>query len=325
MSDVAKLAEVSTMSVSNTFNHPARVSSDIKELVLGAAAKLGYVPNLLAGTLASGQTRVVGAIVPSLRNSNFAGMIQGLEETLNERGYELMLAVADNPERERRAVQAFLGRRLDGIVLTGVDHTREVENLLRRSETAVVETWSLNGPFIDMGVGFSLYDAAFEMTQLMIQRGYRRIGFAGYNPPGNGRFAERQRGFQTAMRQAELPDDLLYFGPETLGFTTGKLALEYLLEREPQMDSLFCVTDVLAVGAIFECARRGWHIPDRLGVAGYGDYEIASEISPGLTTVRTPGRAMGEMAARMLLDSARGTLSARTFDVGYEIIVRESI
>jgi LacI family gluconate utilization system Gnt-I transcriptional repressor len=325
MTDVAKLAGVSPMSVSNSFKYPDRVSAEIRNLVFEASAKLGYLPNTLAGTLASGRTHVVGAIVPSLRNSNFAGMIQGLEETLHARGYELMLAVADDMERERRAVQAFLGRRLDGIILTGVDHSHDVEKLLRRSETPVVQTWSLNGPFIDMGVGFSLYDAAFEMTQLMIQRGYRRIGFAGYAPPNNARFAERQRGFQEAMQQAGLASDLLYFGQETLGFAAGRLALEQLLERDAKLDALFCATDVLAVGAMFECARRGWPIPERLGVAGYGDYEIAAEIRPALTTVRTPGHAMGAAAAHLLFDRNEGTQIERVIDVGYEIIVRESI
>lgn len=326
MSDVARLAGVSPMSVSNFYKQPAKVSPKTGAKILEAAAKLGYVPNLLAGTLASGRSRVVGAIVPSLRNSNFAGMIQGLEEFLGERGYQLMLAVAETREREYRAVQAFLGRRLDGIILTGIDHGREISQLLRRSETPVVETWSLNGPFIDMGVGFSLSDAAFELAQLMVSRGYRRIGFAGYDPQDNPRFFERQKGFQAAMREAGLQDDLLYFGQEVAGFATGRLALEQLLQREPDLQALFCVTDVLAAGAIFECARRGWSIPDRFAVAGYGDYEIAAEIKPGLTTVRTPGHDIGVAAARMVVESVEvGSTPSRTVDVGYEIILRDSI
>ncbi|WP_210261152.1 LacI family DNA-binding transcriptional regulator [Enterovirga aerilata] len=326
MSDVAQLAGVSPMSVSNTYKQPAKVSPETRQRVFEAAAKLGYLPNLLAGTLASGRSRIVGAIVPSLRNSNFAGMIQGLEETLGQHGCELMLAVADDPERELRAVQAFLGRRLDGIVLTGIEHSPEVAALLRRADVPVVETWSLNGPFIDMGVGFSLFDAAFEMVQMMVQKGYRRIGFAGYNPPGNPRFAERQKGFEAALRQAGLRDDLLYFGPEALGFATGRLALEALLSSEPKLDGLFCVTDVLAAGAIFDCARRGWPVPDRLAVAGYGDYDIAAELTPGLTTVRTPGHAMGSRAATLILASVEtGRPSERIIDVGYELVIRDSI
>jgi LacI family gluconate utilization system Gnt-I transcriptional repressor len=252
-------------------------------------------------------------------------MIQGMENFLESEGYQLLLAVADTPERELRAVQAYLGRRLDGIILTGVEHGRESTQLLRRSGTPVVETWSLRGPFIDMGVGFSLYDAAFDMTQFLIGRGYRHIGFAGFEPSGNPRILERQRGFQAALRQAGLRDDLLYFGPESLGFTTGRLALGHLLQQEPELRAMFCVTDVLAAGAIFECSRRGWPVPERFAVTGYGDYDIASEIRPGLTTVKTPGLDIGAAAARMIVESmSPDGPSQRIVDVGYEIVLRDS-
>jgi LacI family gluconate utilization system Gnt-I transcriptional repressor len=325
MADVARLAGVSPMSVSNCFKQPGKVSAETRARILKAASQLGYVPNLVAGNLASGRSRLVGAVVPSLRNSNFAGMIQGMEDFLEGEGYQLLLAVADTPERELRAVQAFLGRRLDGIILTGTEHGRESAQLLRRSSIPVVETWSLKGPFIDMGVGFSLFDAAFEMTQLLINRGYHHIGFAGFEPPGNPRLHERQLGFQAALHKAGLRDDLLYFGPQNLGFAAGRLALEHLIQLEPKLRALFCVTDVLAAGAIFDCARRGWAVPDRFAVAGYGDYDIAAEIKPGLTTVRTPGQDIGAAAARMIVDSVRSDRPGeRIVDVGYEIVVRES-
>jgi LacI family transcriptional regulator, gluconate utilization system Gnt-I transcriptional repressor len=326
MADVARLAGVSPMSVSNCYKQPDKVSDQTRTRIMRAAAQLGYVPNLVAGNLASGRSKLVGAVVPSLRNSSFAGMIQGMEDFLETQGYQLLLAVADTPERELRALQAFLGRRLDGIILTGVEHGHESIQLLRRSGTPVVETWSLNGPFIDMGVGFSLYDAAFEMTELLISRGYRCIGFAGFHPPANPRLRERQLGFQAALKRAGLRDDLLYFGPEALGFAAGRLALEHLLEEEPELRALFCVTDVLAAGAIFECARRRWPVPERFAVAGYGDYDIAAEIEPGLTTVRTPGQDIGAAAARMIVESVQSERpTERVVDVGYEIVVRDTV
>jgi len=325
MSDVAKLADVSLMSVSNSFRYPEKVSAKVRSRVLEAASKLDYLPNVLAGTLASGQSRVVGVVVPSVRNSNFAGMIQGLEEALGGQGYDLMLALANDPERELKAVTAFLGRRVDGIVLTGIEHDEETSQLLRRARTPVVETWSLNGPFIDMGVGFSLFEAAFAMGSLMISRGYRRIGFAGYEPAENPRFSERQRGFQAAMRQAGLPDDIVFFAQEATGYAAGRVAMEGLLDREPKLEAMLCATDVLAVGAIFECNRRGWKIPERFAVAGYGDYDVAAEITPALTTVRTPGQDIGVSAAQMLIARLDGRTAKRIVDVGYEVIVRASV
>ncbi|WP_280950162.1 LacI family DNA-binding transcriptional regulator [Methylobacterium aquaticum] len=326
MSDVARLAGVSPMSVSNFYNQPAKVSIDTRSKILEAATALGYVPNLLTGVYTSGRSRVVGAVVPSLHNPSCASMIQGLEDFLGQNGYRLMLAIAENQASEYRAVRVFLGHRLDGIILTGTDHSHDVFQLLTRTGVPVVETWSSSGPFIKMGVGFSLFEAAFEMAQIMINRGYQQIGFVGHHSYNNLHLSKFQNGFQIAMREAGLREDLVYFTTGTLGFATAKFALDHLLQREPKLQALFCASDLLAAGAIFECARRGWSVPDRLAVASYGDYDIAAEIKPGLTTIRASGHDIGAAAARMIVESLEvGLPLIKTIDVGYEIIVRDSI
>jgi LacI family gluconate utilization system Gnt-I transcriptional repressor len=182
MSDVARRAGVSLMTVSNAFQQPGKVRPETRARVFDAAAELGYIPNLIAGNLASGRSRVIAAIVPSLRNSNFARMIQGMTDQLEKHGYELLLATADTPEREVKAITTFLGLRVDGLVLTATEHSRDVRSLLEAARLPVVETWNLDGPYIDMAVGFSNYQAARQMGELMIGRGYRHIGFAGYEP-----------------------------------------------------------------------------------------------------------------------------------------------
>jgi len=326
MSDVAKLAGVAPMTVSNCYRAPSRVHPETLAKVTAAAKKLGYVRNLVAGGLASGRSQVIGVLVPSLQNSNFAETIQGLEDRLHALDYQLMLAVASTPEREYASVRTFIERRADGIVLTGVEHDHPTIDLLRSTGLPVVETWSLRGPFIDMGVGFSLYDAAREMAALMVERGYRRIGFAGFNPPQTARFHERQRGFQDAMKAAGLRSDLLAYADQSAGFAAGRIALDALLAEEPELDGLFCVTDILAAGAIFECARRRWAVPGRLGIVGYGNYEIASEMTPKLTTVSTPGYEMGVAAADMLVGRLNGDVPReRVRDVGYALTLRDSL
>jgi LacI family gluconate utilization system Gnt-I transcriptional repressor len=326
MLDVAKVAGVAPMTVSNCYRAPSRVHPETLAKVMVAAKKLGYVRNLMAGGLASGRSQVVGVVVPSLQNSNFAQTIQGLQDRLQELDYHLMLAVASTPEREKASVRTFVERRVDGIVLTGVDHDTSTVHLLRSAGMGVVETWSLRGPFIDMGVGFSLYDAARDMAALMVERGYRRIGFAGFKPATTERFHERQRGFQDAMKAAGLRSDLLAFADQSAGFAAGRITLEALLAQEPKLDGMFCVTDILAAGAVFECARRGWSVPGRLGIAGYGDYDIASELSPKLTTVSTPSYEMGVAAADMLVNRLSGSgARERVREVGYSLAVRDSL
>ncbi len=313
------------MTVSNCFKYPEKVIEETRERVFKTAAMLGYVPNLMAGTLASGRSKIVAAITPSIQNSNFAGMLMGLETELEAQGYHLIASVVEAPEREYEAVRALIGRRVDGIVLTGVDRGDATRRLLEQSGVPTVETWNLSGPFIDMGVGFSTQDAARDATQIMIGKGLRHIGIAGYDTKGNLRFQQRLNGFQEAMTAAGLRDDLIATVPAWTGFAGGKIALEQLLAQDSDLEGVFCFTDVLAVGVIFDCMRRGWHIPERMAVVGYGDYEIAAELPPGLTTVHTPGDEIGKIAARMIIERCNGAANEnKIVDVGYRLVIRGS-
>lgn len=324
MSDVAREAGVSPMTVSNAFKRPEIVLPETRERILSAARRLGYVPNGIAGMLASGRSNLVAVLVPSIRNSSFARTIQGLSDALSEHGFQLLLAVADTADSEFQAVESVLARRPAGIVLTGNEHHPDTVRLLRQSGVPLVETWILSEPILDMAVGFTLGDAAGEMARFLVSRGYRHIGFAGYLPAERSRFLERQRGFQSALRQAGLRDDLIFHADETVGFAGGRLAMTELRAREPRLDALFCVTDIFAVGALFECQRRGIAVPRDFAVAGYGDFEIAAEVVPGLTTVRTRGYEIGRAAASLVVERAAGRATTSRVDVGYELIIRGS-
>lgn len=326
MADVARLAGVSQMTVSNCFKNPDRVVAATRQRVLDAATMLDYIPNLVAGNLAAGHSKIIAAVTPSIRNSNFAGMIMGLENELNAHGYHLIVSVAEGPEREYDHVRALIGRRVDGIVLTGVDRGTDTRRLLMRSDMPTVETWNLDGPFVDMGVGFSTRDAARDATQLMIDKGLRKIGVIGYETTRNTRFRERLEGFRDAMRAARLPDNLCAVVSRWTDFAGGRQALRDLIARDPGLEGVFCFTDVLAAGAIFECMQQGWKVPDRLAVVGYGDYEIAAHLPPGLTTIRTPGDEIGKQAARMIVGRYSGEADiSQVVDVGYSVVSRGSV
>ena len=323
--DVAREAGVSPMTVSNAFKYPEKVTPATLARVLEVAQALNYMPNLLAVNLSSGRTKIIAAITPSIRNSNFADMIMGLENELEKQGYHLIVTVVEAAAREYDVVRALIGRRVDGIVLTGVDRDDRTRKLLKQSGIPVVETWNLSGPFVDIGVGFSTHQAACEATQIMIDRGLTKIGIAGYETKGEKRFQERLDGFLQALTAAELRTDLIATVPSWSGFGGGKLALDQLLEIEPELEGVFCFTDVLAAGVMFDCMRKGWAIPDRLSIVGYGDYEIAAQLSPGLTTVHTPGDIIGEQAAQLILARCNGDAQENSVvDVGYNLVVRGS-
>ena len=161
--DVARLVGVSTMTVSRALRRPEQVAPATLRAVQGAIAQLGYLPDSAASALATGRSRIVAAIVPTLMNSVYASTVHGLASVLRRAGYELMIGDSgyDAPT-EAALVRSFLGRRVDALVLTGVEHDDATRDLLAQREVPVVEIWDLTAQPIDTVVGFSNVAAGRE-------------------------------------------------------------------------------------------------------------------------------------------------------------------
>lgn len=326
MEELARLAGVSTITVSRAFHHPEKVSPATREKIGRVAEEMGYVPNLVAGGLASTRSRVVGALVPYIRDGVFADIVQGISDALEREGYQLLLGnTTSSLEVEQGLVTSLLGQRPAGLILHGGNHTRGTRNLLSRSGIPVVETGNLVQRQIDMVVGFSNFDAARAATAHLVERGYRNIGFVGSDPHTNDRGRERLRGYRAELRARGLPEVPHRQVITTYSIEMGEQALARLLEIDPDIDAVFFSSDVWAVGALLECLRRGIAVPDRLGLVGFDDQPLAGRVVPALTTVRVPRYDMGRRAAEMLIGRLKGAdTSGATIDVGYEIVVRES-
>ena len=324
MQDVARLAGVSPMTVSNAFRHPSKVSRDTLDKIFDAAKLLGYIPNTVAGSLASGRSRLIGAIVPSVANSSFAGLLRGLGDYADAHGYELLLSVAGTPERELVAIRTFLGRRADGVVLIGTDHLPAARRMLRQADVAVVEVWAETA-MIDMSVGCSDREVGAAMTGELVARGYRNIAFVG-SSERHARYEARKAGFRSVLDEAGLRSDILVELPGALDISSGARALEQIDAMGHAVDAVFCVTDVVGAGIIFECMRRGWAVPGRLAVAGYGNYEMSAQLPPGLSTIDSRSHKIGYAAASLIAEKVeKGAVSSTHVDVGYDLILRNSI
>jgi LacI family gluconate utilization system Gnt-I transcriptional repressor len=327
MADVARAAGVSAITVSRALRLPGRVAPETRERVEAAVRALGYVPNLVAGALKSQRSRIVVAIVPTLVSAIFAETVAGMTETLREQGYHLLLADSGYaPETEESLVRAFLGRRPDAIVLTGIHHTPGARAQVRAAGIPVVETWELADDPIDMNVGFSNREAGMRLTEALLARGHRRIVFAGIDPALEQRARRREEGFRAAMRAAGLGARVHRLDDADRGLTmrSGARAAAALLAARPRVDAVMFANDFPAFGALAECARRGVAVPSGLAIAGFGDFEIAREAHPALTTVRVPGREMGRRAAAMILDRLAGRAVAPRVDLGFEVVLRGS-
>lgn len=328
LSDVARLAGVAPITASRALNSPDLVSPAVLERVRHAVEQTGYVPNLLAGGLASSKSRLVAAVIPTLIGPVFLETVQSLTDCLAQSGYQLMLGQSGYKEsREDALLEAIIGRRPDGIVLTGIMHSEEGRRRLMASGIPVVETWDLTPNPIDMLVGFSHEKIGVAVAEFLHARGSRKIAII----CGDDERAERRA---RAFVETGLALGLAYSGevgipvrrvsaPTTLG--SGRAGLSDLLNAHPDIDAVFCTSDMLALGVLTEAQARGIAIPQQLAVVGLGDLNFSRDLHPALTSVRIDGTKIGHIAGRFIIDRAEGRpVDEPICDIGFSIIQRAS-
>ncbi|HSV19384.1 MAG TPA: LacI family DNA-binding transcriptional regulator [Casimicrobiaceae bacterium] len=327
MEDVARVAGVSVITVSRVLREPARVAEATRERVLSAIEATGYVPNLVAGSLKSRRSGIIAAVIPSVTHSIVAEVVRGMTEVLDDEGLHLLLANSGfSPKEEEALVAAFLARRPDAIYLTGTTHTAGTRRMLDAAGIPVVETGNLTHSPIDMVVGYSNVEAARAMTHALVASGRRTIGYIGQQSrEAIDRVRDRHAGYCKGLRDRKLGvRDALQVEVD-LSYRGGASGLRELLGREPQVDAVFCTSDVIAIGALFEAQRRRLAVPRRLAICGMDDQEIASQCVPSLTTVRMPRYEMGRRAAAMLCGRLAGmAVDPRAVDLGFEVVLRET-
>jgi len=323
LADVAKLAGVSAITASRALNTPDRVSPDALQRVREAIARTGYVPNMLAGGLASTRSRLVAAVVPTIAGPVFLETIQALTEALAESGYQLMLGQSGYANsREDALLDAIIGRRPDGIVLTGIMRSPEGRRRLLAAGIPVVETWDLTPTPIDMLVGFSHEKVGATAAEYLYAHGHRRLAIVTADDPRAG---VRREGFVQAAARLGIPDVTACAVPAPSALGQGRSGLADVLARRPDVDAVFCSSDVLALGGITEAQARGIPVPDRLAVFGFGDFAFARDTHPALTTIRIDGTGIGRRAARFIIDRAEDRpVAERVIDVGFSIVQRAS-
>lgn len=338
MSDVAREAGVSLVTVSRAINTPEQVAPATLAAVRAAVQRLGYVPNLTAGSLASSRSRIVAAIVPTIANLVFSETIEALTQTLAAGGYQLLVGQSGYRAADEAAlVETFLGRRVDGLVLTGCSQDAPLRARLRQAGVPVVQTWDLPAPMarsgaarharpapVDMAVGFSNVEAGRAAAQHLLARGHRVLGFIGAD---EDRSRQRLQGFQAVAHKAGaevLPE--LILPPASLADATARFG--QMLARRPELDAVFCNNDLLATGVLFDCHRRGWPVPGRMAILGFGDLPMAEAASPRLSTVRVRRAEIGARAGQLLLARLNRETDAATgpqqVDIGFEVVARAS-
>lgn len=331
MSDVARHAGVSTMTVSRALRDGASVASETRDRIMRAIDDLGYVLDQSAGSLSSKRTGFVAALIPSINNSNFADTARGLTDVLQGAKLHLLLGYTDySIEKEEQLIESMLRRRPEAIVLTGGKHTSRGRKLLEKAGIPVVETWDLPARPVRHVVGFSNADAAESLVRYLHGKGYRRIGFIGGTSNRDTRGADRRLGYERAVAALGLGESrIISFGTPPISMKQGGEALARLVDQWPEVEAAICVSDLSAFGALTECQRRGWRVPERIAIAGFGDFEISSCSHPTITTVGVNCYEIGRKTGDLLLRAIEGErtnrpLAAETISTAYAVIARES-
>lgn len=333
MRDVAEMAGVAVTTVSRVLAYPDQVSPKTLEAVNKAIEKLGYLPNRAAGSLRSNRSNIIAVLVPNISHSAFAETLQGMADRFRDYGYQLLIGhTGYSLKEEEDLVGTLLSRRPDGIVLTGYTHTEATTRLLKSARIPVVEMWNLTEDPLDIMVGYSNYEAARSMTQHIIERGYQRIGYIGGVVMDNDRTRQREAGFIAALEEAGIEVDRKRMERTDFEFSAGAISFQKIMHQRPDTQAIFASSDILAVGILLECAKLGWHVPDRLAVAGFDDSSMASLMTPSLTTIRVHKYGIGNKVAELILARLDKTSGATpdsnpklVVDLGFELVSRESI
>lgn len=322
--EVAKLAGVSSMTVSRALNSPERVSPDTLARVSEIVRLTGFVPNGMAGGLRSSRAQLVAAVLPTLTGPVFQETVRSLSQALDEHGYQLMVGQSGyDAGREEALLDAVIRRRPDGIVIVGLMHSAAARRQLMAAGIPVVETWDLTPTPVDMLVGFSHERIGEAVCSFLHGRGRRRLAVVSAD---DERAHRRLEGFRRMARALGSDGDVPVVwsvAPSTLG--AGRAGLGSLLAGHPQVEAVFCSSDSLALGVLVEAQARGLAVPGRLAVVGMGDQDFAAHLEPALTTVRIDGTRIGRTAAQLILDRLEGRrVDQPVVDIGFDIVERAS-
>jgi LacI family transcriptional regulator, repressor for deo operon, udp, cdd, tsx, nupC, and nupG len=326
--DVARLADVSTATVSRALATPDRVSPEARARVLEAIAKTGYVPNPAARSLRSQKTFMVLVVLPDLSNTFFSKILRGIEETLFEAGYGMIISDLDgSPEKEAHFAAFTAAGRVDGAILLNghlFGQSREGEGQPARIKIPLVAVCeAIPGADIPQ-IEIDNRAAAYGMTQHLASLGHRSIAYVS-GPASNILERERFQGFKDGLETAGLPFDPALVLPGDYTIEAGVRAGQDLVARSTRPTAVFCTSDEMAIGLMRTLFSAGLRVPEDISVAGFDDIEFAAVAEPPLTTIHQPRRELGQAAASALIELLQGRSSPKRIRLETELVIRDSV
>ncbi len=303
--DVSRESGVSEMTVSRVLRNRGDVSEATRTKVLEAARALGYVPNKIAGALASQRVNLVAVIIPSMSNLVFPRVMTGISEVLDDSPLQPVVGITNyKPEREEAVLYEMLSWRPSGVIIAGIEHTDASRAMMRAAGIPIVEIMDSDGDAVDAVVGISHRRAGREMAKAIVQAGYRRIGFLGTKMPLDHRARKRFEGFTEALAKEglEVADQEFYEGGSAL--VKGREMTETILKRTPDLDFLYYSNDMIGAGGLLYCLDKGIDVPGQVGLAGFNGLDLLEGLPRRLATMDACREEIGRKAAQIIADRA---------------------
>jgi DNA-binding LacI/PurR family transcriptional regulator len=302
--DVAKLAGVSTATVSYVLNNKGNISEETRKKVLEAVSALSYKPDMIARSMAANETKQLGIVLENLSNPFYGDIVHGFENAANEKGYFVNICTGYNKLDEY--FDNFISRRLDGVFVAAIPHHFQMENLYQLVEKGVKVIVSGNTE-ANLKKVSSIENDCFEgvtasMSHLY-ELGHRHIAYIS-GISRHHKFDVRIAGYLKAVEKFTLGlgDSLLFDGapPYTTDITDGCRLTEKLIESGKHFSAIVCLNDLMAIGAIKTCQQHGLKVPEDISVVGFDDIPFASVWTPAITTLSFQKQLFGAKAFELL-------------------------
>lgn len=320
--DVARVTGLSTATVSRVMNGNPKVNPEMRAQVLQAAKQLNYVPNPAARALSTSKSRTVAAIIPTIEHSVYAKYITAVEQTLGRLGYTLVLAISNaDPKQEMAAAEQLIAMGAEAFILTGADHSADLMDLLARRGKAVVLTSIFDASSLVPTVGYDNFDLAALAITYLHDCGHRNIAIVHGPKHESDRIVARCLGLAMATKNS---DDVQFFEGE-LSVKWARKATQQILALEPRPTAILCLSDVLALGAMFHLHSVGLSVPEDISIMGFDNLDWSKDSHPSLTTVDLPATKMGEVVAESVVNQLDNNKPMKSVALRAQVVVRDSV
>jgi LacI family transcriptional regulator len=280
----------------------------------------------MAGSLVTRRTGVIGLIMPDINNPFFPGIARGAEDKANESGYSIIFCnTDDNLEVEEKYIESLTSKMVDGIIIAHSSSSEKTSEILERCQIPIIlidrdfDARNIRGKVL-----VNNKDGSYKGVSHLIRKGYRKIAFLSGSLKTKTA-QDRLQGYLKALQENSIPveESLIRYGEYRS--ERGRDGIRSLLEDKVALDAVFCGNDLIAIGAMKELKKNGLRIPQDIGVMGFDDIYMASQVYPRLTTVRQPLVAMGETALEQLVTLLEGRpILTHRRELPTELIIRES-